>query len=155
MSSYCEKFEMYFNKMRKLDVASFFTENISFHEYIQLKVINILSCETENGSIQVSQLVENSGLSPQAVSKLLKNIEEKNYIVRFTNKDDRRITQIKLTEEGIRVYKATSKQVEEVMNKVFSEFTEEEIKSFAFLTEKFFNLYADTVDSLKRKDDIL
>lgn len=155
MSFYSGKFEVYFNKMKKLDIASFFVENISFHEFLQLKVISFLSSNQDSDSVQVSQLVENSGVSPQAISKLLKSIEEKNYIVRFSNKSDRRITEVKLTDEGTRVYEVTNRQFEEVMDRVFSNFTDEEIKNFAFLAEKFLNLYADTVDKMKMEENTL
>ncbi len=144
-----KEFDLYLDKMKKMDISKVFTEDISFPEYVNLKYIDHLSKKSDNAAVQVSQLVDSLAVTPQAVSKLLRNLEDKGCIERYTNKSDRRITEVKLTKKGAAVYAVTNSQAESVFSAVFSGFTSDEFKIFRELTEKFLSLYADAIDKMK------
>ena len=149
MIDYLNKFEMYLDKIKKRDISRVFSQNIAFHEFLHLKIIDIHSKRSEDESVQVSELVESAGVSAQAVSKCLKALEAKEYIVRFTNKSDRRITQVKLTDYGKKVFDITQEEIHEVMTRVFAEFTKAEYEMLDNLTSKFLALYEKTIDEMK------
>lgn len=149
MIDYLGKFELYLDKIKKIDVSRVFTQDISFPEFVNLKIIDVHSRKSDDKSVQVCELVENSGVSAQAISKCLKALETKNYITRFTNKADRRITQVKMTDYGKQVFDITQEEISKVMYTVFAEFTKEEYEILDRLTSKFLLLYEETIDKMK------
>jgi len=149
MISFMGKFELYLDKLKKIDVSRVFTEDISFPEFLYLKFIDYHSSKDSDKSVQVSKLVEDSGVTAQAVSKFLRGLEGKGCILRYSNKDDRRITQVKLTERGKQIYEVTQKEITRVMGEVFCNFTREEIENLDFLISKFLVLYEETIDKMR------
>lgn len=70
------------------------------------------------------------------VSKVLRLMEEKGMIARLPVHDDARLKQIVLTEYGRRIYLAASSHAKELEQKLYCNFTEEELETLLRLLKK-------------------
>lgn len=141
-----DKFETFLDTLKKTDASKIFSQNISFTEFMQLKIVRYFVSKSEREVVAVSELVGNSCVTAQAISKCLRILEKKGFIERNPNSKDRRITEVALTDEGVRVYEITKDELNSVMSEVFSEFTDKERQDFEILSDKFLNLYSAAID---------
>lgn len=141
-----DKFELILDTLKKIDLSRIFTEKISFPEFMQLKYIKYLIIKYNKNNVRVSELVDNSCVTAQAISKCLRVMESKKLIIRYTDRNDRRITLVEITNEGNQILETTESEVQSLMEDVFSNFSAEEIKKFEFLTDKFVSLYSSAID---------
>lgn len=87
---------------RKINVSAILPD-ISHGDFGILKTIDYCrtNCkDAENGDVKVSALVRCTKLPAPTVSRNLRSLEEKGYIVRSIDKKDRRNTYVELTGEG-------------------------------------------------------
>lgn len=87
------------HQFRKLNVASILPD-ISQSEFAAM---NVIMDKGEDGKITISELACKSKVHSSAVSRTLHCLEEKGYIERSIDKNDRRNICVELTEEGKRV----------------------------------------------------
>lgn len=89
--------------------------------------------------VSVSELAKNLLVTTPAVSKILRDMEEKGYIKRETDKNDRRNTIVKVTKKGEQARKETCKRMDLLMqnsiNRLGEENTEELIRLLNQLTD--------------------
>lgn len=78
--------------------------------------------------VTTTQVVKNLGTTLSAVSKLMKNLEEKKLIERIASSQDRRVTYIRLTEKGEHLLSLERERRDTIMNKVINRVGEEKIK---------------------------
>lgn len=62
--------------------------------------ISIIPDKGGDGKITISELAAKAGVLPSAISRTLRGLEEKGYIVRNVNQKDRRNTYVELTAKG-------------------------------------------------------
>lgn len=151
MTQYFDKFEQFLSHMKKLDISRVFSMDVSFHEFIQLKLINSFASGEASDSVQVMTIVENSCVSAQAVSKSLRALENKNYIERFQSKSDRRVNEVKLTDYGKQVLNKSQEEMDELFSHVFSLFTQTELEIFEKLNSKFFEHCGNSLERFAKK----
>ena len=65
----------------------------------------------EDGKITISELAKKTRVLPSAISRTLKRLEEKGYVERTVNKNDRRNTYVEITDRGREV----AQEVREIM----------------------------------------
>lgn len=101
------------NSFRRMNLGSMLP-NISHGEYGILKMIIICNekCEDAENGVKVSHIVKYSKLPAPAVSRTMKGLEEKEYILRTVDKKDRRNTYVELTQKG----KALMEEVDAIMS---------------------------------------
>ena len=87
-----------------------------------LMAIAHFNCGQEK-KITTSGLAERMQVKSSAISRTLKNLEEKGLVERTVNKADRRNTYVELTEKGNVTLKECKKTVDELMEAVFSGIT--------------------------------
>ena len=87
------------HQFRKLNVASILPD-ISQSEFAAM---NEIMDKGEDGKITISELACKSKVHSSAISRTLHCLEEKGYIERSIDKNDRRNICVELTEEGKRV----------------------------------------------------
>ena len=80
----------------------------------------VKSEKMENKSVNVSELAEGLHVSMQSISRTLKSLENKGYIVREVDSDNRRNTLIKLSKKGNELVEKKKKDVEGYFERVFS-----------------------------------
>ena len=113
----------------------------------------VKSEKMENKSVNVSELAEGLHVSMQSISRTLKSLENKGYIVREVDSDNRRNTLIKLSKKGNELVEKKKKDVEGYFERVFSHFTEEELQQYLNFQEKFYAAILEEGKTLKKEKE--
>ncbi len=97
-------------------------------EFLALRVIERYR---EEGSDQtnVSSIVKQSTVSPQAVSKILGSLEHKGYIVRSLNPENHRSISVSLTPHGQEVYSVSLNHLEHYLEAVIDRIGKDNLTS--------------------------
>lgn len=114
--SYSQKFAAIIARMHKLKFGNMLT-GVS---EIEFKTMSAISRISKSGDVKVSDIARYLELSAPAVSRTMKSLEEKEYIERQTDKQDRRNTFVKLTKKGEEQQKAWMKSFEEFSEAIFA-----------------------------------
>ena len=112
-----------FHKLRFGDLFPDMTKMDS----MTLMAIAQFNCNEER-KITTSGLAERMQVQPSAISRTLRNLEEKGFIERTINKADRRNTYVELTEQGNVVLKECKNTVDELLEAVFSKMQREDME---------------------------
>lgn len=86
--------------------------------------------------ITVVQTASQLGVSAPAVSRTLKNLEGKGYVIREVNPEDRRSVRICVTEGGISVMTECIIESVKIVSETLSDFTDEELHTMIRLHNK-------------------
>lgn len=105
--------------------------NIPPGEFMVLQMLHHGSDEA--GGISATQLAGKARMSPPALSRALNTLEEKGYVSRFTNPDNRRKTLVCLTDEGEKVRNQAWETAVEYFNRVTSAMGQEKMEQFLAL----------------------
>ena len=107
---------------------------IIYHDYINHK-------DDENYyGIKTSDLTKNLCITKPATSKALNSLEEKGYIQRSSNKTDRRVVYVKLTEEGKLYLEEQNIKFKNFTCKVVEKMGEEDTDNLIRLFDKLYNI---------------
>ena len=99
MTKYHEKMFRIMNQFRKLNISDMLP-GISRMEYLTM----LLAMKAEDDRrISVSELIKRACVKPSAISRTLRGLEQKGYVERVVNPEDRRNTYVVMTEEGERL----------------------------------------------------
>ena len=112
------------SKFRKLKFSDLFP-NISRAEFFTMSMI---MDKGENGKITISELASKAHVLPPAMSRTIRGLENKGYVERNVNKQDRRNTYVELTDEGKKITLRTRKTMCEFGRAVMDQLDEEEMK---------------------------
>lgn len=82
-----------------------------------------------NGNISQKELAKRMEISPAAVTVTLKKLEAQGFIERSQSENDSRINNITVTEKGREIIDQTGAIFDEVDEKTFEGFSEEELES--------------------------
>ncbi|WP_053591542.1 MarR family winged helix-turn-helix transcriptional regulator [Bacillus sp. FJAT-22090] len=110
------------------------------------KQLLILRTVRDEESITANELSERLSLSPSSISQLLNRLEAGKYLKREINVNNRREVIVILGDEGKSLFKEYEKIDESIIEKYYSEFTIDEVKTFRNLVLKLYN----TIESKKR-----
>lgn len=153
MSISHREFFQLIDDFRKLNVGSILPPVIGYGEFGIMKTLKDFKekyGETEN--IRVSALVEELEVPAPAVSRSLKSLEQKGYICRQVDIQDRRNTFVLLTDAGL----ALSNEIEEIMdayaNAVFERIGEESSELLKTYMKLLIQISADEITKRKYKD---
>ena len=135
-----------FGKMR-YDVLF---HDMSKREFEMLTVIyRYMEENAEEKGIYVSKLANMLRVTSPAVSRMIGILEEKGYIGRDVDKEDRRNTYVYLTDAGRRIRKVTEDTMQELMKKVVVRMGNEDMQELILL----WNRLADIMEEeMKRKN---
>lgn len=90
--------------------------------------------------IKTSDLTKKLCITKPATSKILNSLEEKGYIERSSNKEDRRIVYVKLTEKGTLYLQEQNIKFKKFTYKVIEKMGEEDIDNLIRLFNKLYNV---------------
>ena len=97
--------------LRRMDWSKI-TTGVTQPEYLILTALHVHHQEApESQGVYVSYLAEELSVSVSMISKLLKTLEEKGWILRTVDKNSRRNTFVTLTDLGEKVYQTASRQM--------------------------------------------
>ncbi|NLK24443.1 MAG: MarR family transcriptional regulator [Clostridiales bacterium] len=113
---------------------------LSIGEFALLSIIYNTSKEVDK--IKSSDISEKLNISKPAASRMLNVVEEKGYIKRYMEKEDRRVVAISITQAGIDVYKNEINEYNKVCNRIVSKMGQKDMENFSFLVDKFFDIIA-------------
>lgn len=101
------------------------------------------------GEAKLADIVRYSGLMKQTVNSSLRNLEEKGILT--LEKVDGKSKAVRLTLKGSELCENSVKHLIEWEDKALSEFSEEEMKLFLILMEKYLNSMSDSLASYEKK----
>ena len=145
-----EKINRQYNIIRKLKLLNL-SDSLNILPHGELTILDILwkASESHPGQyITVSYIAKQLGVTRPAISRTLRKLEMKGCIQRLTDRQDRRITYVLITEDGRTALNENIEIITSFMNRVFSHFEPNEI-------DEYFNLSKKLVDSITEEEKLL
>lgn len=122
MTKYHEKMIRIMNQFRKLNISDMLP-GISRMEYLTM----LIAMKAEDDRrISVSELIKRACVKPSAISRTLRGLEQKGYVERVVNPEDRRNTYVVMTEEGIAIMQQAEKIMKDFSDAVGKRVDQEE-----------------------------
>lgn len=145
-----EEFLKIANRFGKMKYEAMF-RCISRREYEMLSVIGrFMETNTGKKGIYVSKLANLLRVSSPAVSRMVGALEEKGYIGRDVDKEDRRNTYVYLTKSGEETKEAVERSMRELMKAVIARMGEQNMQELIRL----WNQLADIMEEeMKKRND--
>lgn len=134
-----------FHKLKFGDIM----QNMSKADFI---VMNVIMNKGKDDKMTISELAAIARMLPSAISRTLKGLEEKGYVERTINKQDRRNTYVELTEEG----KKQTREVRQVMRDfgktVMAKLDEQEMNQLILYLNNIYSIAEKELEARKIKD---
>ena len=114
-------------------------------EFMALRIIYKLKMDEDKDSLGVktSDISNCMFMKKPTTSKMLNNLEDKGYIIRLSDKKDRRITYIDLTQKGIDLLEKHHKEMVDYTNLVISKLGKEDTETLVDLLNKLSDIMED------------
>lgn len=136
------------NQFHKLKFSDMM-QNMSKADFI---VMNVIMNKGKDDKMTISELAAIARMLPSAISRTLKGLEEKGYVERTINKQDRRNTYVELTEEG----KKQTREVRQVMRDfgktVMAKLDEHEVNQLILYLNNIYSIAEKEIEARKIKD---
>ncbi|MGX4598125.1 MarR family winged helix-turn-helix transcriptional regulator [Faecalimicrobium sp. JNUCC 81] len=91
----------------------------------QVMVIKLIA---HNGKVNISQLCEEMSLAKGTVSGIVTRLENAGYVKKVKDENDKRNTYVTFADKGLEFAKEFRTTINQSFDKIFENFTEEEIK---------------------------
>ena len=104
----------------------------------QAKIIIYLGTHCPHGKVAQKHLEEEFGLRSSSVTSLIHNAEKNGFVRRVPCPKDARINYLVLTEKWQEIFQKVGSLVDSVEAKVFSQLTEQQQETLAYLSQKAF-----------------
>lgn len=136
------------NQFHKLKFSDMM-QNMSKADFI---VMNVIMNKGKDDKMTISELAAIARMLPSAISRTLKGLEEKGYVERTINKQDRRNTYVELTEEG----KKQTREVRQVMRDfgktVMAKLDEQEMNQLILYLNNIYSIAEKELEARKIRD---
>ena len=133
-----------FHKLRLGDIMP----DISGADFWPMR--NIMD-QGEDGKITISELAKKTRVLPSAISRTLKRLEEKGYVERTVNKNDRRNTYVEITDRGREVAQEVREIMRDYGEAVLSKFDEEELSMLISYLNNIYDIAKKEIEVRKVK----
>lgn len=90
----------------------------------QIMVIKLIA---HNGQVNISQLCYEMSLAKGTVSGIVTRLESAGYVKKIKNENDKRNTYVTFSDKGLKFAKEFREEINKSFDKIFSNFTDEEI----------------------------
>lgn len=124
-------------------------DNLAKSEYILMR--KIATCHENNHRLTLTQIAHELQLSNPAISRTVKNIEAKQWIVRENDEDDRRNSFVVLTPLGEAELKKASSVIHQVMQEALNKVGEKEMLEFFELGNTIHEAMLETFDDYRQQ----
>ena len=136
------------SQFRKLNIGAIVPE-LSRVDFMTMNAI----CELgEDGKILISELAAKTKVLPPSVSRTLRGLEDKGYVERTVNKEDRRNTYVRLTAEGEQVVREARKTLCEYGKAVMTKVGEKDMKRLIAYLNNIYIIAQKELDDRKKED---
>lgn len=96
----------------------------------------LLAIIREYEGLTQKELAEKNCVKPATVTGMLNKLEANGYVYRLADESDKRVFRVYLTPEGREAAMLSTKLLLDLTERMFSGFTQEELKTFISLTDK-------------------
>lgn len=110
--------------------------NQSFNEGLGISHILLLSHLKRDGKMKPIDLAESLGIAPSSISHLIQKLSKRDYIKRIPDLNDKRISYLDITDEGLEVLKKAAEDGHQLQKNTFAQLTNEEIKQLLAIYQK-------------------
>lgn len=143
-----------FLAFKKLHISSVLP-GINVADLSTLKTLKKLerSHEADGSGVSVSEIVGELNVPAPAVSRSLRSLEEKDYVLRYTNKKDRRNTCVELTDQGEAVLEESMEIMCDLGDAVFRQMGEEDMERMIAYFVKFQNVAKTEIEKRRYYKD--
>ena len=128
------------NKIRLLGKKQTKCHALAMAEFFVLVEIEGISKERKECGITGSELAERMEQTISSVSKMVKNLEEKEYVMRSPSPKDRRVYYISVTEKGREIMKQVREKQEKVFQYIWKQMGESDMQEFNRLLKKWYSI---------------
>lgn len=134
----CEKIFKGMQTMNRINPASVINS-------MTVSEFSVMCCAADypqrNGelTVTVAEIAAEMAVSVPAVSRTLRSLQQKGYITRQVDENDRRSVRVEVTPAGREILDENLDRITGAINRVLSVFTEDEIRQVAELYSKFAN----------------
>lgn len=116
----------------------------------EFTLMYIIALPNKSGCpMTVAKAAEQLHVSVPAVSRTLKNLENKGYVTRSVNQHDRRSVNIILSDDGTELLISNLRRFEDTMERILSHFTDDELHTMMQLQSKFIQAAADEMSDAR------
>ena len=130
-------------RMHKIAKTDFFC-NLTRAEYYALeRIARHGESQPETPGISVSHLANELGVSPSAVSRKLRGLFERGLVTQTAGRDDRRISYLCLTEEGLRTRKEATDRLLRFSAAFVERMGAQNIRTLAALLNRFVDVWTE------------
>lgn len=113
------------------------TGNMSKGEYYSLEALQQYhTTHPDSKGMYVSSLAKRLRISPPAVSRMLKSLEEKGLVERTVDASNRRNTYIRLTDHGAHMTRQVRSRMQFLVERVYDQFGEEDMRTMIALLNR-------------------
>lgn len=124
-------------KLRKSNFNNVYQSLSAAEFYTLFAILHLREQDgTENAPVRVGALVEELQLSPQAVSKMLRTLEQKGYCQRITDPQNRRNTLVVATDSGAKLAQAAQQKTFQFAQLVTERMGKENMETFVGLARR-------------------
>lgn len=139
------------NQFRRLRIGDLFPD-MTKGDCMTLMAIDHFNREKETGILTISELAEKMHTQVSAVSRTLKNLEDRGLIERTVNRADRRNTYVALSPQGKETWKKMEKAMGEFATAVLSRIREEDLEKLISYLEELYQVAAEEMALRNNKD---
>lgn len=136
------------NQFRKLKFAEMFPELCKTDFFVMCTIMD----KGDNGQITISELASRAKMLPSAISRTLKGLEERGYVERNVNKNDRRNTYVELTDAGKLVTEEARKAMAEFGKSVMAQVDEADMKRLISYLDNIYRIAEKEIETRKWQD---
>lgn len=136
------------NQFRKLKFSEMFPEMCKTDYFVLCTIMD----KGENGQITISELASRAKMLPSAISRTLKGLEERGYVERNINKNDRRNTYVELTAEGERLTEEARQIMADFGKSVMAQVDGEDMKRLISYLDNIYHIAEKEIENRKWKD---
>lgn len=139
------------NRFRRMHLADAFA-GLSKGEFFTLEMLHKhRELHPEAAGMYVTSLANHTHMSMPAMSRLLKTLEQKGYIERTVDKEDRRNTYISMTAKGTKVRAGAVAQMQALTCRVIQKMGEEDMQQLFSLWHKLMDIMEAEIREIKAK----
>lgn len=124
----------------KLNFHQLFKENnvdITPEQWVVLDILN------KEGILSQKEIADHSFKDAPSISRILNNLKKRDLITRSTQKSDKRVSSVCLTQKGMELIKKMLPKVAELRNRGINEIDPENIQILIETMDKIFSNYND------------
>ena len=140
------------NTPRCMNKSEHITMATIFHFAVGIAVGRDFEKSPVGIGISMKELAREINVSPAMVTKTITSLENKGYVSRISDTDDRRGVKVCFTEKGYEMWKAEHERMKSLMERVFARLGKEKTEQFFMLSEEFVEIFYDECKRYKNSN---